>query len=721
MRDYKTIYFFLILLISPVMLCQNNHRLLILDSLNHRALPGATVRLQAAGTGAATDNDGFIDFPFKNSRDTLLISFVGYTTRSIAVEQIAEQVVASGGPVSIFLSPTDIEYSQAVVTSSRINSYISASPKRIEIVGDEEITEKIMENPANISELLSELSAVQMTQSSLLNGSTNFRLLGLPGRFTLLLKDGFPLFGGAAQELSFMQLLPLDLQQVEIIKGASSALYGNGAVGGVINLITRQPTGKPELRAVASANTFRGTAAGVYYSQRNNDVGFSLNASADNKAAVDVSHDGFTDIPQVNKFVVEPSFHYYADSATEYYAKLTLLNEKRIGGEYNALALGNGFIQHDNTNSITGYFSGNSKLNETWSWTVKAGFMHLNNSSDIPSVSLDRQQRTYFGEATTCASFSNHSAVFGASVLDERTRINTSPENRDEQLQTTAGVFVFDEFRFSKALTMQIGMRYDRNNLYKGFFSPDFSGMYKFNDLSFIRLSMSTAYKTPGLYAEDDGNFAGSSILPTAGMKAEQAQSIMLDGSYKFSPFEDVFISLNQVFFHAEIKNPIALQFNQAMGRYYQVNQPSSITGNGMETNIRVTAEDIKFYLGASIERTERLYSANKRYPLSPDFKIVHILSFEDEGNWEFDIGGIYYGRQYLSNGTRVRQYATYEAAFIKKLGNLKVVVNCENIGSIKQSDYMPLVVPSPSGPKFNEVWAPVDGRMFVVTVLYNL
>ena len=725
MRIYTSILLLFILLISVENYAQNIAGFLIVDSLSGKPMPGATVRLLTSGKGAAAYEEGIIHLKIQGYADTLRVSYIGYVTRTIPEKDLSLTGIRETHDViiQIKLIPSDIEYSQTTITSSRINSYISASPLRVEVLGDEELTEKLLENPTNISELLSELSAVQMTQTSQLSGSTNFRLLGLPGRFTLLMKDGLPLFGGAAQEMSFMQLLPIDLKQVEIIKGASSALYGNGAVGGVINLITKQPKEKPELHAVSSWNSFRGTAAGVFYSQRNNDIGFSVIASTDNKSAADVNHDGYTEIPKADKFVFEPAFYYYKDDATVHSAKLSWLNEKRSGGKYTAISLdnGKGFIQHDNTNSIAGYFSGASKLSAIYSWSAKAGFMHLNNSMDIPAASLNRHQDTYFWEASVNAAFKNHNLVFGASVLSDRAALNGGFNFAGENLQTTTGAFTFDEFSPVKLLSVQIGMRYDQNNAYTGFFSPAFSGMYKLSNFSFVRLSTGTAYKTPGLFSDDDGNFAESSILPSSNMKAELARNIMLDGSYKFSPIEDVFVSLNQVFFYVQIENPVVLTYDRVSNRYFQVNQSSPIRSKGTETNIRVSGEDVKYYFGVSFEKTERLYSINKNYPLSPEFKMVSILSFEDDGIWEFDLGGIYYGRQYLDDGTSMRQYGTYEAAFIRNFGNLKAVLNCENIGNIRQSNYMPLVVPSAAGPKFNEVWAPVEGRMFVLTVLYSL
>jgi hypothetical protein len=71
---------------------------------------------------------------------------------------------------------------------------------------------------------------------------------GIAGRYTQLLKDGFPIYSGYASGFSFLQVPPLDLQQVEIIKGSASTLYGDGAIAGIVNLISKKPTTERETR-----------------------------------------------------------------------------------------------------------------------------------------------------------------------------------------------------------------------------------------------------------------------------------------------------------------------------------------------------------------------------------------------------------------------------------------------------------------------------------------
>src|SRR6185437_14006403 len=109
-----------------------------------------------------------------------------------------------------------------IISSTRTNQLLKNTPLTVQVIGREDIEEGTAQSPANIRELLTELSGTQMQQTSAVSGNVSIRLQGLDGRYTQLLKDGFPLYGGFSGSLSILQVPPLDLRQVEVIKGAGS-------------------------------------------------------------------------------------------------------------------------------------------------------------------------------------------------------------------------------------------------------------------------------------------------------------------------------------------------------------------------------------------------------------------------------------------------------------------------------------------------------------------
>ena len=119
---------------------------------------------------------------------------------------------------------------EIVVQATRTGRRIQDEPVRVEVIGREEIEEKILMRPGNIAMLLSETGGLRVQVTSPALGSANIRVQGMEGRYTQLLADGLPLYGGQASSLGLLQIPPTDLGQVEVIKGAASALYGPSAL-----------------------------------------------------------------------------------------------------------------------------------------------------------------------------------------------------------------------------------------------------------------------------------------------------------------------------------------------------------------------------------------------------------------------------------------------------------------------------------------------------------
>ncbi|MGH8076755.1 MAG: TonB-dependent receptor plug domain-containing protein [Lysobacter sp.] len=139
-----------------------------------------------------------------------------------------------------------VELGGGGVESTRSRRRVSEEPIRVEVIQQEEIEEKLLMTPGNIAMLVAETGGVRVQVTSPALGASNIRMQGMRGRYTQLLADGLPLYGGQASSIGLLQIPPTDLARVEIIKGAASALYGPSALGGVINLISRRPRDERE-------------------------------------------------------------------------------------------------------------------------------------------------------------------------------------------------------------------------------------------------------------------------------------------------------------------------------------------------------------------------------------------------------------------------------------------------------------------------------------------
>ena len=215
---------------------------------NDSKTPMTGVSLQLAGTklGTTTDSSGIgILKNIPQGKQIILFSFIGYETKQI---ELNFPLNDPENPIEIFLKSQSKEEDEVIITSTRSTRTISNIPTRVEFISGEELDEKGNMKAGDIKMLLNESTGIQVQQTSATTANASIRIQGLDGRYTQILKDGFPIYSGAASGLSLLQTPPLDLKQVEIIKGSASTLYGGGAIAGLVNLISKVPATKKGIK-----------------------------------------------------------------------------------------------------------------------------------------------------------------------------------------------------------------------------------------------------------------------------------------------------------------------------------------------------------------------------------------------------------------------------------------------------------------------------------------
>ena len=206
--------------------------------------------------------------------------------------------------------PPDVEEEVTVVASTRTGRRLEDQPMRVEVLGREEIEEKMLMTPGDIVMMLNEMGGLRVQATSPSLGAASVRIQGMRGRYTRFLSDGLPLFGEQPGGLGLLQIPPMDLGQVEVIKGVASALYGAGAMGGVVNLLSRRPgddaahevlfnqstRGATDARRCGCPTPLDGAAWG----------GSRCSRAATGRAQVDVDDDGWADLARYTRGVVRP-------------------------------------------------------------------------------------------------------------------------------------------------------------------------------------------------------------------------------------------------------------------------------------------------------------------------------------------------------------------------------------------------------------------------------
>src|ERR1035437_6237735 len=234
---------------------QNTIKFIIRDKDTREILPGATVMLKNTTKGAASDRNGQLELSgIPKGEQTLVISMMGYQT----IKKDFTFPLTTTDIVPVLLEPESEELEDVQVSATRSSRVISDIPTRIETIASGELAEKAGMQSANIKMLLTESTGIQTQQTSAVSANTSIRIQGLDGKYTQLLKDGFPLYSGFSEGLSIMQVPPLDLKRAEVIKGSASTLYGGGAIAGLVNLVTKEPTDKNEFTIMANTTSASG-------------------------------------------------------------------------------------------------------------------------------------------------------------------------------------------------------------------------------------------------------------------------------------------------------------------------------------------------------------------------------------------------------------------------------------------------------------------------------
>jgi outer membrane receptor for ferrienterochelin and colicins len=203
-------------------------------------LVGVTVLLKGTVRGTTTNTKGEYRIAgITPGTCTLLFSMVGYqheTRADVTVEEGKETTV------NVSMIQTPVQTEQIVVTASRREQSLQEVPVSLSVL---EASELQMRNAQTIDDALRYVPGVNITGGQVnIRGSSGYSR-GAGSRILMLL-DGVPFIAGDTGELVFEAIPVGQIDRIEVVKGASSALYGSNALGGVINIITKQIPETPE-------------------------------------------------------------------------------------------------------------------------------------------------------------------------------------------------------------------------------------------------------------------------------------------------------------------------------------------------------------------------------------------------------------------------------------------------------------------------------------------
>ena len=255
---------------------------------------------------ARTDAAGVVAIRVVPGDTYVTVIVEGFLPVTVSVEVFAgqERVVR----IDLVEQPA-LEEEVTVVATTRTDRRIEDQPLRVEVLNREEIEEKILMTPGDIVMMLNEMGGMRVQTTSPSLGAASVRIQGMRGRYTRFLSDGLPLYGSQPGGLGLLQIPPMDLGQVEVIKGVASALYGAGAMGGVVNLLSRRPGEEPEREVLINQSTLGATDGVLWLSSPVSESwGVTFLGGGHWQHQTDVDGDGWADLAHYERAVARPRF-----------------------------------------------------------------------------------------------------------------------------------------------------------------------------------------------------------------------------------------------------------------------------------------------------------------------------------------------------------------------------------------------------------------------------
>ena len=697
---------------------QNTLKAYLKDKETKEVLLGATVSLQGTTNGTTADANGYIELKnIPDGKQVIEYKYVGYEERIDTIDF----PLTNNEPVEILLGSADEEMEEVVISTTRSTRTIQNIPTRVEFISGEELEEKANMKPGDIRMVLSESTGIQTQQTSATSGSSNIKIQGLDGRYTQIIRDGFPMFSGFSGGLSIMQVAPLDLKQVEIIKGSASTLYGGGAIAGLVNLVSKTPEEKRVLNFNINATSAGGLDLNGFYSQKFKKIGVTLFASRNSNTPYDPAGIGLTAIPKFERYTLNPKLFFYINDKTTLNVGVNSSIENRVGGDVQYIK-GKGdsthsYFEKNLTNRYATQLAFDNKFGVCSHISFKNSFSYFDRSIQIPTYLFKGNQLGSFSEL----SYSNHKEksewIAGINVYtDNFTERKDSSKFDRSYVLNTIGIFAQNIRTVTKWLQIEAGIRGDYTPNYKFFPLPRLSLLFKITDKLTSRVGGGLGYKSPTIFTEqaEAMQFQNIKEIDRNTIKAETSAGINYDINYRTTLFDGkVTFNINQLFFYTKLNKPLVID-TSVSGSYYFANANGHIDTRGGETNIKIGYKHFKLFLGYTYTDTKLHYNGIYQVnPLTPKHRINNILMYEVENKWKFGVEAYYFSPQLLSDGTTGRDYWLCGFMAEKIWKRFSVYINFENFMDTRQTRFGSIYNGTITNPQFQQIYAPLDG--FVV------
>ena len=603
----------------------------------------------------------------------------------------------------------NLEESVTVVASTRTDKRLEDQPMRVEVLAREEIEEKMLMTPGDIVMMLNEMGGMRVQTTSPSLGAASVRIQGMRGRYTRVLSDGLPLFGEVGG-LGLLQIPPMDLGQVEVIKGVASALYGAGAMGGVINLLSRRPGAEPAEEFLLNRST-RGATDAVTFLSRSFARGWSgsLLGGGHWQETNDVNDDAWADLAGYSRGVVRPRVFWDGGGGRTFFATTGFTYEDRQGGTPDGevlAATGQPYVEALETRRYDAGAVGQFLIKDRYVVTARAAIARQSHDHQFGEVLERDRHDTAFGETAVRGTAGRQTWVAGFAI--ERDAYTARDVPRFDYDFVVPGAFAQYDVTVSPKLSLSGSARLDHHSEYGTFFSPRVSALARAGHWT-SRLSVGTGFFGPTPITEETEAAGLTRLEIRRPLEAERGLSTSFDVSRTDGP-----LSYTATLFASRIRDPLHVERSPS---YVLSTLPDPTTNVGLE--LLGTWRRAPFSVTASytyVRARETVNAVQQDVPLTPRHSAGLVGMWEEEDVGRVGIEWYYTGTQSLEeNPYRVTSepYMILGLLAEKQFGRIRLFVNGENLTGVRQTRWDPLLLPTRAvdGRWTVDAWAPLEGR----------
>ncbi|MBS4036412.1 MAG: TonB-dependent receptor [Ignavibacterium sp.] len=492
----------------------------VIDADTKEPLIGANILIKNTNIGTATDIKGFFFIKnIPNDDFEVQISMIGYRSFSIFI-----QSEFSTQELTIELHSSLIELGTIVVTGTNTLHLYENVPVKTELISKKLIHQQ---GACNLAEALGLQTGVLVENNCNNCNFTQVRILGFDGKYSQVLIDGDPVISSLGGVYGLEHYPKEMIEQIEIVKGGGSSLYGGGAIAGTINLMTRRP---------AFNNTrigYTGSTTGKSYDQQigavaeivndNNTAGFFIFGSTRNRNPYDHNGDGFSEIGLLSNETLGVNSYFKPFNNTELKINFhRILEERRGGNNFDKPVHEAEIAEWTKHIKWGGKFRWEHQLSSKLQYRIHSAFSLLKRDSyygglseDTPEGRLDAlnfyglsENPLYTFGLQVNYIFNNHSITAGVQYNYDKLldRSVSSEAYYLNEIFRNTGIFLQDEFAIGKnnELVFVIGSRIDKHSsIEEWIVSPRLNAKYQLNESLKLRAGFTTGFKAPQIFDED--------------------------------------------------------------------------------------------------------------------------------------------------------------------------------------------------------------------------